>query len=281
MHPAHSPPLPAVNFQSLKIKQISFYQQAKGRHPGGHPIPPYHERIELVTAGRGAIRDGDQWRPVTPGDLIWNKPGDYTIGRSHFDDPYRCLAVTLLSPQRDGLGMPRFTRWPDLEEVQSFSREALSSFVRESFAPEVLCEYIVSRLRFCMELHRQSSTTLPRQLQEALQWLRDHHAQPCSIEELGEAVGWSPAYLFASFARYLKTTPHQFLIRERLRSARVRLVSTSQPIKQIAVECGFSDASAFSNRFKAEVGLTPKSYRLRNISLEGLAASKRPNVPEN
>ncbi|HWL52294.1 MAG TPA: AraC family transcriptional regulator [Chthoniobacteraceae bacterium] len=271
MLPSHSSPPPRFDLRGLKLKQISLYQQEAGRHPGGHTIPPYHERIELVTAGGGAILDGDRWRPITPGDLIWNQPGDRTIGQSTFDDPYRCLAITLLTPCRDGLGMPRFTRWPDLEEVQSFCRETLAAFVRESFAPGVLCDYIVSSLRFRMEQHRQSADALPRPLQMALQWLRDHYAQPCGIDELSEAVGWSPAYLFASFARHLKTTPHQYLIRERLRAARIRLVSTSQPIKQIAVECGFSDASAFSNRFKAEVGLTPKTYRLRNRSFDMLA----------
>lgn len=270
MLPTSSTRLPLLDFRGLKLKQISLYQQAAGRHPGGHVIPPYHERIELVTAGGGAILHRGEWRPIAPGDLIWNQPGDRTIGQSTFDDPYRCLAITLLTPHRNGLGLPRFTRWPDLEEVQSFCRETLAAFVRESFAPGVLCDYIVSSLRFRMEQHRQSADALPRPLQKALQWLRDHHGEPCSIDDLSEAVGWSPAYLFASFARHLKTTPHQYLIRERLRAARIRLVSTSEPIKQIAVECGFSDASAFSNRFKAEVGLTPKAYRLRNRSLETL-----------
>ena len=51
--------------------------------------------MELVTTGRGWVRDGGDWREVTAGHLLWNDSGDETIARSDFADPYRCLAVRL------------------------------------------------------------------------------------------------------------------------------------------------------------------------------------------
>ncbi|MEO8207265.1 MAG: helix-turn-helix transcriptional regulator, partial [Chthoniobacterales bacterium] len=66
---------------------------------------------------------------------------------------------------------------------------------------------------------------------------------------------------------HLHTTPHQILMSLRLRAACERLVSTSQPMKQIASECGFTDASTFTHAFKAGRGLTPKAYRQRYMHL--------------
>ena len=33
------------------------------------------------------------------------------------------------------------------------------------------------------------------------------------------------------------------------------------PVKDIAVECGYYDISAFNRRFKSYTGLTPQQYR--------------------
>ena len=258
------------HLRTTALEDLSHYHQRHGAHPVPAKIPPYYERVELMTGGRGWIGDAGTWREVLPGQLIWNKPGDHTIARSDFENPYRCLAVTFVSKRRAGLGLPRFAQVANLEEVVNFTVEAVKLFQDEAFDREVLRDYLLGRLLFWIELHQYQSkrTEFPAPIQASLEWIEKHFAEPCPIAELARQAGWSAPHFHEAFRQHLGTTPHKVLARHRLRAARERLVSTSQPVKRIATECGFADASALIHAFKAEVGLTPSAYRKRYMRLE-------------
>ena len=53
----------------------------------------------------------------------------------------------------------------------------------------------------------------------------------------------------------------EFVRRLRFEKARELLMSTSRPISEIALACGFTDQSHFSRRFRGEFGVTPNSFR--------------------
>jgi len=246
---------------------ISHYHQPEGAHPQARPIPFPYEKVEVMTGGRGWVwHDGD-WREVIPGDIIWNKSGDRTIGRSDFSNPYRCLAVTLVAKHRGNREVPRFSHWPDIEEVRAFTRECVRLFYDDEFDRQALYEHVVGHLLFRVRLHVHDTgrKELPLQLRAVLQKIESDYASPCRLEELAAIAGWSVAHLHEVFRERLQMTPHRMLIRLRLRAARERLASTNQPVKQIAVECGFSDSASFAHAFKAGTGLTPGDYRERSL----------------
>jgi len=254
---------------SLKLEGVWNYVQMPDRHPAGTTIPPYYERVELVTGGHGWIRDEEEWREVLPGDLIWNKPNDSTIGRSDFKNPYRCLAITIVSRKRRGLGIPRFSHWPETEGVHQFVEEAIRLFNDETFERHELLEYVLAQLLFRVRLHhfRRREDELPLPLRRVVDQMEHHFLENCAIDDLARLAQWSSAHLHEVFRERLGTTPHQWLIRRRLRAARERLESSFQPVKQIAVECGFADTAAFTHSFKSAQGLTPTQYRSRYLRL--------------
>jgi AraC-like DNA-binding protein len=249
-----------------RLEWVSHYRQEEGRHPQPIMVSAPLCRVELLTGGRGWVEDGGQWREVLPGDLIWNWPGDSTIGRSDFQNPYRCLAVTLVGRRSLPREVPRFSRWPDLEAVQAFTREAVELFHEETFDRLALLEHVVGNLLFRVrhDGHTGERKKLPLQIQAVLDRIESDPASPCRVEELAAVAECSVAHLHESFRRQLQVTPHQMVLRVRLRTACKTLASTNHPMKQIAVECGFADAAAFGNAFKAGMGLTPGAYRERS-----------------
>ncbi len=263
--------------ETLTLHSAGHYHQAHGIHPVPICIPPFFERVELVTSGRGAIRHEGEWRVVTTGDLIWNRPGDETIGQSDFSDPYRCLAVTFVGPHREGHAkVPRFSRWEEREEVLRFTHEAVRLHGEPGFEAALLRDYVLSRLLF--QIHRWHTARqpeLPAPLRVALRWVAAYYAGPCPAEAIARACGWSAPHLRHAFRRHLGLTPHQAVVRERVRAARERLISTTLPMKQIAHECGFGDAPAFNRTFRAAEGMTPGAYRKRYLALSGLPRRPR------
>jgi AraC family transcriptional regulator len=65
------------------------------------------------------------------------------------------------------------------------------------------------------------------------------------------------------FKHVAGVTPHQFILRARLREAALRLRTTLDEVLQIALSAGFRDLSNFNHAFLAEFGVSPTVYARR------------------
>jgi len=223
--------------------------------------------LELVTGGRGWVEIDGQWKEVTPGDLLWHIPGDCTIGRSDFTNPYICLAVRFIDGLHPKRRIPRLTRWEDLDEVKLFAHQVVRLYADDAFDSQVLLRYILSRVHFEAELYRrvQRERGLPVELQQVIEVVNRRYAEPLRLAELARGAGWSVPHLHDRFKEHLGLSPHQALIRRRIQVARELLAGTNEPIKSVAGKCGFSTASAFCVQFKKATQLSPKEYRQRQL----------------
>ena len=82
-----------------------------------------------------------------------------------------------------------------------------------------------------------------------------------SLDSLAAAAGLSPFAYLRTFERLTGATPHQLLLRARLRRAAVRLETESSKVIDVALASGFGDVSNFNKSFRAEFGVTPTDYR--------------------
>ena len=85
--------------------------------------------------------------------------------------------------------------------------------------------------------------------------------EPQTLAELARIAGLSRYHFLRTFKAMTGVTPHQWLLRARLRDAAERLATTREPITEIALEVGFEDLSNFIRTFRAEFGLSPRAYR--------------------
>jgi AraC family transcriptional regulator len=84
-----------------------------------------------------------------------------------------------------------------------------------------------------------------------------------ALRSLAREAGLSPYHFLRTFERVTGLTPHQYVLRSRLREAALRLSSGPEKVLDIALDCGFGDVSNFNRAFKAEFGLSPRAYRLK------------------
>jgi AraC-like DNA-binding protein len=61
--------------------------------------------------------------------------------------------------------------------------------------------------------------------------------------------------------KIFQITAGQFIHKVRMDAAVRRLRDTDDPVAMIALDCGYSDQSAFTRQFRQTVGLSPTEFR--------------------
>ncbi len=90
-----------------------------------------------------------------------------------------------------------------------------------------------------------------------------HPGGGLTLGSLAREAGLSPYHFLRTFQRLTGVTPHQYVLRARLREAAMRLVVERARVIDIALQCGFGDVSNFNRAFRAEFGVSPRAYRAR------------------
>ena len=97
-------------------------------------------------------------------------------------------------------------------------------------------------------------------LRLALEYLNEHYGQNVRMQTLLDITGFSLSKLERSFRKVFQMTPQQVLTRLRIQMAQ-HLLHGNDSVASIGQACGFTDQSAFTRKFKAEVGMAPRTYR--------------------
>ena len=88
-------------------------------------------------------------------------------------------------------------------------------------------------------------------------------SEDISLAQLAEASGLSVSRMAHLFRAHMGITPLQFLEQQRMERATQLLSLTNRSIKSIAEEVGFENPFYFSSRFRQNVGVSPRDYRLK------------------
>jgi AraC-like DNA-binding protein len=85
--------------------------------------------------------------------------------------------------------------------------------------------------------------------------------QCTSLVCLARDAGVGLYHFLRTFERVTGVTPHQFVMRARLREAAARLIEEPAKVLEIALDSGFADVSNFNRAFRREFGVSPRTYR--------------------
>ena len=105
---------------------------------------------------------------------------------------------------------------------------------------------------------------------QAIAYMNQNLSAHITLKEVAEHVRTNPRQLHRAFIANTNEPPTVYWRRLRLEHARKLLANTSTYITNIAIECGFSDASHFILWFKKQYGETPYAYRKRRHDVEKL-----------
>lgn len=102
----------------------------------------------------------------------------------------------------------------------------------------------------------------------AISTMRAHIETPLTIPEIANRVPTTRKKLEREFVRRLGNTPKNVYKNLRLSHARHLAEETDIAIAEIAIRCGYGNASAMTRAFAQEFGMTPRDCRMHRTSAD-------------
>jgi AraC family transcriptional regulator len=241
--------------------------------PAEAPFPEVHSchSLSYVREGSFGYRSGGQAHDLVAGSFLVGHEGDeYICTHDHHLGGDRCLSFHLAPELVDQIG-DRSALWrigalPPLAEMMVIGELALStSEGRTGIALDevgvMLGARFVSLLsgRDRAKVH-PSARERGRVIETAL-WIDANAEREVDLAAAAAEAGLSPFHFLRLFRRVLGVTPHQYLLRSRLRRAARLLAERDRPITDVALDVGFGDLSNFVRTFHKAAGMSPRRFR--------------------
>ena len=114
----------------------------------------------------------------------------------------------------------------------------------------------------------------PWQKRRIDRYLNEHLEHSIRMNELAREVRLSVSHFCRAFKKSFGETPHAYLLRLRLEFARKLMLTTPDPLSQIALSCGLADQAHLSKLFRRAFHDTPNAWRRRNLTDSQAAAAR-------
>jgi AraC-like DNA-binding protein len=250
---------------------VSEYRCSAG--PDDQPFVELHSRHSISYVRRGSfgcrIR-GRSFELVT-GSLLVGHPGDeYVCTHDHHVCGDECLSF-FLSPELVETIGDQAEAWrsgcvPPLSELMVLGElaQAVTTGRSDIGLDEIGVAFAARFVEVVSGGVPKPTRALPRDRRRAVEtalWIDNHSHQPINLDSAAGQAGLSPFHFLRLFSSVLGVTPHQYLVRSRLRHAARLLVDDGRPITDVAFDVGFGDLSNFVRTFHRAAGISPRAFR--------------------
>ena len=251
--------------------RVMDYRCSAGPHD--RPFMEQHRSFSISYVRRGSFGCVTRGRSfeLVAGSFLLGRPGDeYLCTHEHHPQGDECLSFNFDAPLLDALGLParswRSGALPPLAELGVLAERAQAA--AEGGSDLDLAE--AGALLAGRFLHLVSGKALdpvrvpPRDRRRAVRvalWLDEHAHEPLDLEQVAHQSGVSAFHFLRLFARVTGVTPHQYLVRARLRRAAKLLAQGTLPVGAVAYDVGFGDLSNFVRTFRRTAGRAPRDFR--------------------
>jgi AraC family transcriptional regulator len=239
---------------------------------------PFEERhawtsISLVLAGTFAYRGNRGPALMSSGALMLGRSGQsfecshphgagdrcvsFQFSRELFEDVPRDAGAHVAFDQ---------DRIPPLRQLAPITARAANAIDNASALEEVGLDLAGAIIRLDAGTPVATNSRDRRRIADVLRYLETHRDRRHTLADLASLARLSRYHFLRTFSNVTGVTPHQWVLRARLRDAARRLAMTHQPITEIALDVGFADLSNFIRSFCAEFGVSPRRYRATNSS---------------
>jgi AraC family transcriptional regulator len=250
--------------------------------PGDRPFEERHEgmSIALVVAGTFDYRADTGRALLHPGALLLGNHGAcYRCGHDHGTgdvcvsahvgvETFADIAATVAGSSRFRFPVAML---PARRELLAHAAVlgALAKRRDPVDAEETLIGFMAAAIGLFSGEGRAAarvSASDEKRVARALRHMEMHAHERLDLDRIASVAAMSKFHFLRVFRRVAGVTPHQYLLNFRLRRAAANLLTTAEPVSNVAYDAGFGDLSTFNAAFRARLGTSPRAFRRRGAS---------------
>lgn len=262
-----------------QVLSVGFHQAV----PGWRSAPRKHRQTDFdiwhIADGAGAVQVGNTWHEFQAGDVITIKPGeDYCRERTDDAFPFRIYYTHLLpfGQKTNNLTRALARYWPRKitlahdPRILSLFEEMLEAYATQPNGYPLQLKALAIQILAILfaELRKPSAPEQPRAYAKLLRvktLIERDYATDLSLDKIASSCELSVSHLSALFRKHIGYPPIEYLLRVRLREAKLRL-ARAEPVSRVARAVGFHSLHYFSRIFKQKAGISPTQFtRLHSI----------------
>ena len=237
--------------------------------------PPFAERyhchsVSYVRKGSFGCHSRGRFFDLVAGSVLVGHPGDeYVCTHDHVCGD-ECLSFFLNPELVEAIGarpeiwqvgaMPPLPELMVLGELAQAAADGKSDVGLEEVGQIFASRFVDLVSGRSPKAARATSRDRRRAVETAL-WIDAHSEREIDLEGAAGQAGISPFHFLRLFSDVLGVTPHQYLVRSRLRHAARLLADEERSITDIAYDVGFGDLSNFVRTFHRAAGVPPLKFR--------------------
>ena len=226
--------------------------------------------VSYVRKGSFGCRTRGRFFELVVGSILVGHPGDEFICTHDHVCGDECLSFFLTPELVEAIG-DRTEVWrigavPPLPELMVLGELAQAvADGRSDLGLDEIGQAFASR--FVEVVSGRSQRPVPaaakdrRRAVETALWIDAHSHQQIDLEDAADQADISPFHFLRLFSNVLGVTPHQYLVRSRLRHAARLLADHDISVTDVAYDVGFGDLSNFVRTFHRAAGVSPRRFR--------------------
>ncbi len=160
------------------------------------------------------------------------------------------------------------------KELMELLWKVIQANQTKSYSYELLTKGWLCELwaMFVAHLPQQAAATNPQnaldeqRVKEAMLFIRQHHADPITLDDIAESIPISKSECCRCFKRTIQMTPFEYLMKYRIYEASKKMLeyqAQGLSIASLASSVGFNNISYFNKVFRRYLDCTPTEYRER------------------
>jgi AraC-like DNA-binding protein len=256
----------------LERKRISVSDFRCTAEPGEKPFAEQYacHSISYVRKGSFGCHCRGRFHELVAGSILVGHPGDEYICTHDHVVGDECLSFFLDQELVEAIGdrpeIWRIGSVPPLPELMVLGELAQTAAAGNSdLGLDEVGHLFASRFVEVVSGRSPKPMTATmrdrRRAVETALWIDANSHRQIDLEDAAAQAGISPFHFLRLFSDVLGVTPHQYLVRSRLRHAARRLADDDSPITDIAYDVGFNDLSNFVRTFHRAAGASPQKFR--------------------
>src|SRR3990170_3101760 len=240
--------------------------------PDDRPFAEQHSchSVSFVRKGSFGCHSRGRFFELVAGSILVGHPGDeYTCTHDHVCGD-ECLSFALNPELVEAIGdsadIWRIGAAPPLPELMVLGELAQAAADgRSDIGLDEAGQMFASR--FVAVVSGRTAKPAPvaardrRRAVETALWIEAHSHHQIDLEHAAGQAGISPFHFLRLFSSVLGVTPHQYLVRSRLRHAARLLADDEKTVTDVAYDVGFGDLSNFVRTFHRAAGVSPRRFR--------------------